>query len=114
MAFDENLARRLRQYLRQLENGHEFEIAEKHMFGGLAFMVNGHMCCGVEKANLMVRVGPSEYETALANPHARPMDFTGRPLRGFVYVAAEGYASEHDLASWVDLGLQFVGTLPPK
>jgi hypothetical protein len=84
------------------------------MFGGLAFMVNGHMCCGIVDKNFVVRVGPEQYEASLAEPHARPMDFTGRPMRGFVYVDPEGYRSTRDLKVWIQRGLHFVLTLPVK
>src|SRR6516165_2346649 len=84
------------------------------MFGGLCFMVDGAMCCGLTKADFMVRVGPDRYDDALAQPHARPMDFTGRPLAGMVYVAPEGIRSAAALATWVGRGVSFVSSLPPK
>lgn len=84
------------------------------MFGGLAFMVNGHMCCGIVGKDFVVRTGPEQYEEALSKPHARPMDFTGRPMRGLVYVGPEGYESARDLKAWIQRGLRFVRTLPPK
>ena len=84
------------------------------MFGGIAFMANGHMSCGVVKETLMVRVGPDRHGDALVRPHAREMDFTGKPMKGFVYVAPEGFESDEDLAAWVTLSLDFVSTLPPK
>ena len=77
------------------------------MMGGLCFMVDGKMCVGVEKARLMARIDPAIYEKALGRKGCVPMDFTGRPMRGFVFVQAEGYASDHDLASWLDLALEF-------
>jgi len=80
MAFDERLAQRIRQILKGARG-----VTEKRMFGGLCFLVRGKMCCGVERDHLVVRVGPEQYERALSKPHARPMDFTGRPLKGFVY-----------------------------
>jgi len=84
------------------------------MFGGLAFMVNGHMCCGVLNKDLVLRVKPEDYERAIARPHARPMDFTGRPMRGFLYVSPAGLQSARDLGAWIRRGLQFVSSLPPK
>ena len=84
------------------------------MFGGLAFMVNGHMCCGIVGRNFVVRTGPKQYEAALSKPHARPMDFTGRPMRGFVYVGPDGCQLTRDLKAWIQRGLHFVLSLPPK
>jgi TfoX N-terminal domain len=89
-------------------------VAEKRMFGGLAFMVGGNMSCGVMGKELMVRVGPAAYGEALSRPHARTMDFTGRPLKGMVYVGAKGLEADRDLASWVELGVAFAESLPPK
>ena len=84
------------------------------MFGGLCFMVKGSMCCGLTGTAFMVRVGPDQYEEALAQPHARPMDFTGRPLAGMVYVDPVGYSTDVDIAKWVQRGVTFVSALPPK
>ena len=109
MPFDEQVAERLRSALKGVPG-----VEEKKMFGGIAFMVDGHMCCGVVKEDLMVRVGPDEYEACLELPFAREMDFTGKPLRGFVYVGREGFESAEVLQEWVERGLAFVSTLPPK
>ena len=109
MSYDEGLAQRIRELLHGKQN-----VEEKKMFGGLAFMVSGHMCCGVVKDILMARVGPDRYDKALKLPHAREMDFTGKPLKGFIYVDAEGYESDKDLKSWVHRCELFVGSLPPK
>lgn len=109
MAYDDGLAQRVRERLRERAG-----VTEKKMFGGLAFMVNGHMSCGIIGEELMVRTGPDGYEAALAKPHAREMDFTGRSLKGFVYVSAEGVESDDALAAWVDQGLRFAASLPPK
>jgi len=84
------------------------------MFGGLAFMVNGHMCCGIVGNDLVVRTGPDRFSEAIRQPHARPMDFTGRPMKGFVYVAPAGYRSDLDLRSWTRRGLDFVLRQAPK
>lgn len=84
------------------------------MFGGLCFLHEGNMCFGVVGSDLMVRVGPAEYEAALQRPHAREMDFTGRPMRGMVFVAEEGIDEDEDLAAWLDRGLAFTATLAPK
>ena len=109
MAYDEGLAQRLREVF-QYQAG----VAEKKMFGGLAFMVRGHMCCGIVGKDLMVRVGADQHEDALSLPHARPMDFTGRPMKGFVFVESDGLDSNEHLKEWVHRGLRFVSTLPPK
>ena len=77
-------------------------------------MVRGNMCCGMIDDNLVVRVGPDTYDAALREPHARPMDFTGRPLPGFVYVDRAGFASAPLLKQWIERSVSFVRTLPPK
>jgi len=97
MAYDEALADRIRTALRGRN-----DVLEKPMFGGLTFMVAGKMACGVVHDDLMVRVGPDGDDSALAEPHTRPMDFTGRPMRGMVYVDPAGVASDADVARWVD------------
>ncbi len=84
------------------------------MFGGLSFLLHGHMCCGVVRDDIMIRVGPDAYQPSLNRPHTRPMDFTGKPLKGFVYVESQGVAAGSDLAKWVALALDFVLSLPPK
>ncbi len=109
MAFDETLAGRIRSVLE-----HQQGMTEKKMFGGLAFMLNGNMCCGVTKDQLMLRLGEKEAAEALAQPHARPMDFTGRPMKGMVFVDPAGTASEEDLRGWVQRAVAFVSTLPAK
>lgn len=109
MAYDEGVAERLREAYMSLP-----DVAEKKMFGGIAFMVGGHMSCGVVNDTLMVRVGPDQYDAALRRPHARQMDFTGKPLKGFVYVAPEGFEDDKHLQSWVEMSLAFVCSLPPK
>jgi TfoX/Sxy family transcriptional regulator of competence genes len=109
MAYDEDVAFRIRAVLADQDS-----VTEKKMFGGLSFVVNGHMCCGLAKEKLMVRVGPEQYEECLAQPHAREMDFTGRPMKGMIYVDSEGYDSDEDLQAWVDRGLAFVTSLQPK
>jgi TfoX/Sxy family transcriptional regulator of competence genes len=108
MPFDEKLAERIRKVV-----GEGPEISERKMFGGLAVMHNGNMVCGVVRDELMVRVGPDTYEEAVALPHARPMDFTGRPMRGMVYVASPGLKGG-DLDAWVERGLRYASSLPPK
>jgi TfoX/Sxy family transcriptional regulator of competence genes len=109
MAFDETLATRIRDVLSE-----RVEVSERRMFGGLAFMVHGHMACGIVGDTLMVRVGVDGFTAALSKPHARPMDFTGRPSRGMVYVAPAGVRTKATLRSWIEKGVAFVETLPPK
>jgi TfoX/Sxy family transcriptional regulator of competence genes len=109
MAFSEELASRVREILE--DSG---PVEEKKMFGGLAFMVNGHMSVGITKDELMLRLGPERATVALAEPHVRPMDFTGRPMKGYVYVAAPGLRTEAKLREWLDLAREFNATMPPK
>ena len=109
MAYDEELAQRVRRLLGPIEN-----ISERKMFGGLAFMLNGNMCCCVDQTHLVVRTGPEKYEEALARPFGRVFDFTGRPMRGFVYVEDTGLEEEAALRDWVDLAFTFAASLPPK
>ena len=111
MAYEEVVAQRVRA---ALVSAGAPEVVERKMFGGLALMVNGHMCVGVLGEELMLRVGPEAYGDALAQPHAREMDFTGKPLKGFVYVAPPGFAADDDLDVWIGRGLDFVLSLPPK
>jgi TfoX/Sxy family transcriptional regulator of competence genes len=84
------------------------------MFGGLAFLMNGHMFCGVVKDDLMVRLGEEATTAALSRPHTRPMDFTGKPLKSMIYIGADGLDSDESLQSWVESALKFVRSLPPK
>lgn len=108
MAIDEGLAQRIREALGTAR------VTERKMFGGLAFMSRGHMFVGIARGLLMVRIGPAAYEEALRKPHVREMDFTGRPMRGYVYVDPPGFERDEELASWVKAGLAFVKTLPAK
>jgi hypothetical protein len=109
MAFDQELAQRVRDVL--AEAGHE--PAEKKMFGGLSFMVGGHMCCGVVKDTLMLRLGADAAEEALGRPHVRPMDFTGRPMKGMVFVEPGGLQGPA-LQEWVEAAADHARSLPPK
>jgi TfoX/Sxy family transcriptional regulator of competence genes len=110
MAYDEALADRIRDVLADRGD----RVREQKMFGGLAFMVGGHMTVGVVGDELMARVGADGEDGALAQPHARTMDFTGRPMTGFVFVDAPGVTTEEAVAAWVDRCLAFTTTLPPK
>jgi TfoX/Sxy family transcriptional regulator of competence genes len=109
MAFDETLAQRIRTILAA-----DARLTERRMFGGVAFMIGGNMAVGIVRDDLMVRVGPDGHDAALAEPHARPMDFGGRPSRGMVYVGPDGTASDVDLERWVQTGVAFAGSLPAK
>jgi hypothetical protein len=103
MAFDEHLAARIRRHFA----AKRLPVEEKRMMGGLCFMVRDKMCVGVEKDRLMARVGPARESEALARPHCTPMDFTGRPLRGYVFVARPGFTADVDLTYWLELALAF-------
>ena len=109
MAYDEALADRIRDMLVEVDR-----VEERKMFGGLGFMLGGYMTVGVVKDELMARVGADGEDDALEQPHARPMDFTGRPMTGFVFVAADGVATEEGVRPWVERALAYVSTLPPK
>jgi hypothetical protein len=88
-------------------------VTERQMFGGLAFMLGGHMCCGVVKDTLMVRLGPGAASRALERPHVRPMDFTGRPMKGMVFVEPGGLHGPA-LQHWVDDAAEYARSLPPR
>jgi len=109
MAYDETATQRVREALTKYAG-----ITEKKMFGGLAFLLRGHMCCGITGDELMVRVGPQGYEAALSRPHTRKMDFTGKPLKGFVFVKPAGFGAKKDLKAWIEKATDFVLSLPPK
>jgi TfoX/Sxy family transcriptional regulator of competence genes len=109
MAHDAGLAERVRGVLDE-----RLDVTEKRMFGGIAFMVRGHMCVGIVKEDLMVRVGPGAYDALVREAHARPMDFTGRPMKGFLYVEPAGLESDADLERWVGHGLRHATSLPAK
>ena len=100
MSYDEGLAQRIRELLEG-----DPRIGEKHMFGGVAFLANGSMAIGIIRDELMVRVGREAHDAAVALPHARPMDFTGRPMRGFVQVAPPGFEEDADLRAWLERGI---------
>jgi TfoX/Sxy family transcriptional regulator of competence genes len=109
MAYSEALADRIRQAL-----GPDRRVTEIKMFGGLCLMVRGHMTCGVIGDELMLRVGPDLYESTLKRRHARPMNFTGKPMPGMIYVSAEGCSTTRAVKGWVDRALVFNETLPSK
>jgi TfoX/Sxy family transcriptional regulator of competence genes len=109
MAYDEGLAERIRERL-----GADPDITEKRMFGGIAFLHRGNMAVGVSGDDLMVRVGPDATDEALARPGARIFDMTGRPMRGWIVVAASAVAQDEALGEWIEEGHAFAASLPPK
>ena len=109
MACDEGLATRVREVL-----GDQPELVEKKMFGGLAFLLHGNMACGVRGEDLIVRVAAEAADAALGEPGTRPFDLTGRPMKGWLLVDADGHAEGDDLRRWVDRGLAYANSLPPK
>jgi TfoX/Sxy family transcriptional regulator of competence genes len=109
VSFDADAAERVRRVL-----SGRGEVVEKRMVGGLSFLVNGNMCCGITGTALMIRVGADSREKALREPHVRPMTFGGRVLSGFICIEPAGYAADDALASWVQRGLDFVSGLPAK
>ena len=109
MAFDEGLAERARDVISSRES-----VSERKMFGGVGFMVAGNMACGVIGNELVVRLAPEDAEHALREPAVREFDFTGRPMKGWVFVSSGGLESDEELASWVDAGADFAASLPAK
>ena len=109
MAYDEGLAERIRE-----QTTDRSALSERKMFGGLCFMLDGNMCFGIVGSELMVRVGPDVYEETLGLPHAREMDFTGRSMKGMVFVGEAGLSEDEDLGEWLDRGTRYAASLPPK
>ena len=109
MAYDEALAGRVRERLSDNP-----EISERKMFGGIAFMLSGNMAVGVSKDDLMVRIDPDEQDEALAQPSVRVFDMSGRPMKGWILVAPEATEEDSGLHRWIEAGLDFAGSLPPK
>jgi TfoX/Sxy family transcriptional regulator of competence genes len=109
VAFDEGLAERVRALLVD-----QAGTRERKMFGGLCFLCAGNMACGIVGDELMVRVGPREWSDALRHAHTREMDFTGRSMKGMVYVEEAGFAEDVDLATWVERGTAYARSLPAK
>ncbi len=109
MAYDEILARRVRAQLEGVRS-----LQEKKLFGGVGFLVNGNLACGVNGSDLIVRVGAEKHSQALSRPHTRVFDMTGRPMAGWVMVAPQGCQSDPELKAWVQSGLDYAGTLPAK
>ena len=109
MCFDQDLAARIRSIIQDLEG-----YSERKMFGGVGFMLHGNMSCGVNASDLIVRVGPDAYEQALSEAFTKEFDMTGRSMRGWVVITSGGIQTEDALCSWVDRGVQFAQSLPPK
>jgi len=107
MAYDEGLATRVRRLLATRR-----DVVEKAMFGGLAFLVRGHMTVGLVKDDLIVRVAPGDVEALLDDPHPRPMDFTGRPMRGWLFIEPAGVETASGLRMWVGRALAHTDTKP--
>lgn len=109
MAYDLDLAQRIRAALKGRPG-----ISEREMFGGIAFLMNGYMFVGIADSSLMARVGPDRYPHALSMRHVREMDFTGRPMKGYVFVSPEALRSGTELKTWISWCTEFVSTLPAK
>ena len=109
MAYDEAFAERVRGAI-----GPRPDVVEIKMFGGLCFMLHGNMFAGVVRNDLMLRVGKDAFAETLTRPGAKPMDFTGRPMVGMVFVEPQGCASKESLQAWLDDAVGFVETIPPK
>ena len=108
MAYDLKLADRIRSELG------EVPMVEKKMFGGVGFLLNGNLACGVNKNDLIVRVDPEKHTGLLKKPHVRPFDMTGRPMKGWLVVEAEGVKTDKQLSRWLKEGVEFASTLPEK
>jgi TfoX/Sxy family transcriptional regulator of competence genes len=109
MAYDEQLARRVREILQGVPG-----LIEKKMFGGVGYIVNGNMACGINGEHLIVRLSEKDSAQALAQPGVNVFDMTGRPMKGWITVAPAGFVDENDLKAWIERGLQFAQSLPPK
>ena len=109
MAYSEELAIRMRAEL-----GRARGLQEKKMFGGIGFLVNGNMACGVHGQNLIVRLGTADYEAALKKPHVKIFNMTGRPMSGWIFVERPGYQSKAALQRWMAISIQYAKSLPPK
>ena len=109
MAYDEKFAERIRKSL-----GKRAGLTEKKMFGGIGFLLNGNMCCGVHGGDLIVRVDPAQTDRALAKPHTKVFDLTGRPMKGWILVEPKGIATDAALGTWVKQAATYAGSLSPK
>ena len=109
MAYSESLAERTRQFFVRNRG-----ITEKKMFGGVGFLINGNMACGVNKQDLILRLSDEDFEKALKQPHVRVFDMTGRPMKGWVLVSSEGAATDRTLQAWIKKAVTYARSLPPK
>jgi hypothetical protein len=109
MAFDTKLADRIRERL-----GKRKDLTEKKMFGGLAFLLNGNMCCGVHGDDMIVRLDPAGTDDALSKHHTRVFDLTGRPMKGWILVESKGLASAAPLDEWIGVATKYAESLPTK
>ncbi len=109
MPYSEELAERMRAII-----GPRDGVSERKMFGGIAWLVNGNMAIGTLGEDMMVRLAHDDADAALAEPHVGPMEFTGRPMRGFLTVRSAGIGEDADLARWIDAGAAYAASLPPK
>ena len=109
MVYDEKLVGRIRKIICK-----DRHVTEKHMFGGLSFMYGKKMFCGVLKDDLVLKMSHEQWENALKKPNVRPMDFTGKPMKGFVYVNKKGCKPDKDLRKWVELSMNYASTITSK
>jgi hypothetical protein len=109
MAYNEKLSQRVREFLQRTPG-----MEDKKMFGGVGFLIYGNMACGVLRDDLIVRVGPDEYDNAQALSHTREFDITGRVMKGWVMVSPKGTSTDEDLSGWVKRGVSFAQSLPKK
>jgi len=109
LVYNEQLADKIRAVVARRKG-----LTEKKMFGGVAFMLYGNMFCGVVKDELLVRVGAEHNDEALTLPHVRPMDFTGKPMKGFIYVSSQAWSKDAALKKWIGMGIDYVSSLPKK
>jgi hypothetical protein len=109
MAFDDKLAARIRQQL-----GQRRDVIEKKMFGGVAFLLNGNMACGVHGQEMIVRLDPAQTAKALSRPYTRTFDLTGRPMKGWILVEPKGLTTRDALSKWIQVGVKYAASLPPK
>jgi TfoX/Sxy family transcriptional regulator of competence genes len=109
MTLNESIAAKIRAEVNQYSG-----VVEKKMFGGIGFIVNGNMACGVNGSALIVRVGPEQSQEALSRPHTKLFDMTGRPMAGWIKIEPGGFEAERDLKNWIKEGMEYALTLPPK